>query len=175
MSARLDENVHTLPMVNLPQQTSWGTISANRWAFGFKSTGAYFISSAGTQYKIASYAVSDNFYPATDGAYYVGSAVFRMAGVFAFSGTFTYDDSATTTVTTALTIGHNSSGTPAAGFGTAHVFQGESDTVADTIMARIRSVWVVTTHGRIWGKAPLSSWMPGGYPIQTGISAQVLS
>ncbi len=56
------------------------------------------------------------------------------------------DDAGTNAVLNVLTIGHNTSGTPAAGYGTGLVFQGESTTTVDTTMADEQVSWVVPTH-----------------------------
>lgn len=55
-------------------------------------------------------------------------------------------DAGTNAVLGVFTIGHNSSGTPAAGYGTSIVIQGQSSTTADTTMAEELVSWIVATH-----------------------------
>lgn len=71
-------------------------------------------------------------------------------------------DSATTSVTTVATIGHNSSGTAAAGFGGAIAFQLESSTTADSNAARITCSWGVATHASREGILSLYATDYGG-------------
>lgn len=54
-------------------------------------------------------------------------------------------DSGTTTVPLVLVLAHDSSATPAAGFGTDLRFQGKSNGGADRYMGAIEAVWVVAT------------------------------
>lgn len=58
----------------------------------------------------------------------------------------TVEDAITAAVTDVVELQHNSTGTPAAGFGTGIAFQGESNTTPDQPMAQIASKWVVATH-----------------------------
>lgn len=55
-------------------------------------------------------------------------------------------DSGTAAVVNALTLGHNSSGTPAANYGTGLLLQGKSSTTADQDMAAIQAYWTTATH-----------------------------
>jgi hypothetical protein len=55
-------------------------------------------------------------------------------------------DAATNTVSDALKLRHESSGTPAAGFGTGLLFQGESSTTSNQDMARVAAAWTDATH-----------------------------
>jgi len=54
-------------------------------------------------------------------------------------------DAATATVTNVLTVLHNSSGTPAAGFGTGLEFDGHSSTNTQRAMGHIRTIWTTAT------------------------------
>lgn len=63
-----------------------------------------------------------------------------------YSTTWTVNDSATNAVSTPFVIGHNTSGTAAAGFGTAIKFQLESSTTADQDAASLRTYWSSATH-----------------------------
>lgn len=56
------------------------------------------------------------------------------------------ENAVTNTVTNVATLGHNSTGTPAAAFGTGLLFQGESSTTIDQNMARLAAIWDVATH-----------------------------
>ena len=58
----------------------------------------------------------------------------------------TIEDAGTTTVVAPLAVGHNSTGTPAAGFGVGVDFQLESTTTVDTFAAAIEAEWVDATH-----------------------------
>lgn len=55
-------------------------------------------------------------------------------------------DAGTTTITDGLTLGHNSSGTPAAGFGSAIQINLHSSTTVDQNAVRLTAEWVVATH-----------------------------
>lgn len=67
-------------------------------------------------------------------------------------------DAGTTTIVVGLITGHNSSGTPAAGFGSAHQFQAETSTTEDVAQTEVRSSWVDATHASRAG-----SWAVGAY------------
>lgn len=58
----------------------------------------------------------------------------------------TLTDAVTTGFTNIVTVAHNSSGTPAAGFGTGIGAQAESSTTNDTLIGGIHWVWRVATH-----------------------------
>jgi len=55
-------------------------------------------------------------------------------------------DSATNTTSVGLTIGHQSTGTPAASFGIGLLFNLNSDTTADQNAAQIETIWTTATH-----------------------------
>lgn len=55
-------------------------------------------------------------------------------------------DAVTAAVTDVLTVKHNTSGTPAAGYGTGLLLQGESSTTEDQAMARVSALWATATH-----------------------------
>jgi hypothetical protein len=55
-------------------------------------------------------------------------------------------DAGTTTVTNGLTIGHQSTGTPAAGLGSAVLFNIDSSTTADQNAAQVAALWTDATH-----------------------------
>jgi len=56
------------------------------------------------------------------------------------------DDAATNANTDVAVLYHSSSGTPAAGFATGLLFQGESSTTANQDMARVSALWTTATH-----------------------------
>lgn len=56
------------------------------------------------------------------------------------------DDAATNALTTITRLTHNSTGTPAAGFGPRLTFGGESSTTADQDMVDIAGLWTTATH-----------------------------
>lgn len=60
--------------------------------------------------------------------------------------THNISDSATNTVTNAIVLTHDTSGTPAASFGTGLLFQGQDTTTADQNMAAINAVWTTASH-----------------------------
>lgn len=63
-----------------------------------------------------------------------------------FSGlTLLLSDAATNSVSTGTTFGHNSSGSPAVGFGTAYKFQIQTATTADTDAADVTVTWSTAT------------------------------
>lgn len=155
MTKLLSGNDHDAHAVNLPEQSGTpATPASTRWKSYFTSAGQYHLDDAGT----ASYIFNDHYhlYPASDGFYYVGSGAFRMAGFYGFFANLTYDDAATTTVTNTLTLSHNTSGTPAAGFGTSIQMWGETTTTSNTDQARIRSIWSTATHASRKGSLILS-------------------
>jgi hypothetical protein len=63
-----------------------------------------------------------------------------------FTSTWTANTAITNTVNTLLTIGHNTSGTAAASFGTRTLFKLESSTTTDQDAAAIDVVWTTATH-----------------------------
>jgi outer membrane murein-binding lipoprotein Lpp len=67
----------------------------------------------------------------------------------------TVADTATATVLNTLTVGHNSSGTPAANFGTGVILQGKSSTTVDTSLGRLYHYWNTATH---LSRKAYSSW-----------------
>jgi hypothetical protein len=65
---------------------------------------------------------------------------------------------ATNTVTNVLTIGHDTSGTAAAGFGAGLLFRVESSTTAASPAARIRALWYEATHATRKGDLVLTAY-----------------
>lgn len=89
-----------------------------------------------------------------------------IGGTTASTGAFTtltglVTDSATTTVTTVLTLGHNSSGTPGVAYGTRLEFQGKSNTTNNRSMGGIRTEWVTATDASRASKIVLSVYAIG--------------
>jgi hypothetical protein len=67
-------------------------------------------------------------------------------------------DAATNTVVDVTIIDHNSSGTPAANFGTGLLLRGESDSVESREMGRLRTLWVTATDGSRKARSVWSAW-----------------
>lgn len=67
--------------------------------------------------------------------------------------TFRYSDAVTNAITDVVTVGHNSSGTPAANFGSALLFNLESNTTENRNAARVGVLWGTATD------ATRSSWL----------------
>jgi hypothetical protein len=74
------------------------------------------------------------------------AALLATANVFSAVQTFAALDAGTTSILNTLTIGHNSSATPAAGFGSDIAWNLQSSTTADQLAAFIRTTWVTATH-----------------------------
>jgi hypothetical protein len=88
---------------------------------------------------------------AISGSFVLGLAmdaagVLRVSDGSTGTGGIGLSDAVTAAVSDALKLRHESSGTPAAGFGTGLCFQGESSTTSNQDMARIASVWSTATH-----------------------------
>jgi hypothetical protein len=66
--------------------------------------------------------------------------------------TATVTDAATTTDTTVLTLGHNTSGTPGVNFGTTLLMTGESTTTPDRSIAALVSRWATATDASRKGR-----------------------
>jgi hypothetical protein len=67
-------------------------------------------------------------------------------------------DAVTNTVTNILTLGHNSSGTAAAGFGAGLLFQSETSTTNNTDTAVIEALWQTATHASRTADLVLSAY-----------------
>jgi hypothetical protein len=65
-------------------------------------------------------------------------------------------DAGTTTITDGLTLGHQSTGTPAAGLGIGIQLNINSSTTADQNAARITAEWVVATHASRTARAKIN-------------------
>lgn len=59
----------------------------------------------------------------------------------------TVSDAATTTIIDTLYLGHNSSATPAAGFGSEMIFRAKDSTTSDAISGKISAAWTTPAHG----------------------------
>lgn len=94
--------------------------------------------------------------------------------------TLEISDSATNTVTNALVLTHDTSGTAAANFGTGLLFNGQSSTTANRNMAAINAVWTTATDASrasqvqiqtVVGAAALSTQLTiGGINAATGLT-----
>lgn len=67
-------------------------------------------------------------------------------------------DAVTNAVTDVAFVTHNSSGTPAANFGTGFLLRGESTTTENTEMVRLRSLWTTATHASRKARGILSAY-----------------
>lgn len=74
------------------------------------------------------------------------AALLEAANVFTAGQSVKVTDAGTTSVVTALVLAHNSSGTPAAGFGTDVAWNLNSSTTNDSAAALIRTTWADATH-----------------------------
>jgi hypothetical protein len=85
----------------------------------------------------------------------------------------------TAAISTVLTLGHNSTGTPAAGFGAQVMFQLASNTTADRNVAALAASWIVATDASRTGRLALYARDYGalreGLRIDTDGSAVLLS
>jgi len=82
--------------------------------------------------------------------YYSGGTWYVMDG-----NVHLVSDSATATASTAVTLGHNTTGTPAAGFGTALDVEAEDDTAPNQPIGSIVFSWVDPTNGATYSRVAL--------------------
>jgi len=75
----------------------------------------------------------------------------------AHTTTWTANTGITNAVNTLLTIGHNTSGTPAANFGTRLLFKGESTTTTDREIAAVDAIWTTATDASRQGAVVFSA------------------
>jgi hypothetical protein len=87
---------------------------------------------------------SGHFFPSSTGVYDLGSSTNSVRDVYAQG--LRADDAVTNAVTDAVKLRHNTSGTPAAGYGTGLLFQAESSTTSNQDMARMAASWADATH-----------------------------
>jgi hypothetical protein len=67
-------------------------------------------------------------------------------------------DAVTAAVTNVVTIGHDSSGTPAANYGTGTAIQGKSSTTAGQSMGDIQWIWTTPTHASRKARGTLTAY-----------------
>lgn len=82
-------------------------------------------------------------------------------------GTLLASDAATNTTTNVLTLDHNSSGTPAASFGTALLLNGKDDTTVSQNMGQIRAIWTTATHASHVANVVLSVYDTASHDLIT--------
>jgi hypothetical protein len=87
-----------------------------------------------------------------------GLNVGAAAGAAAGQISATVNDAATNTASTVLTLGHNSTGTPAASFGSVLLFTLESSTTADRNAAAIITRWSTATDASRAGQGQLVAY-----------------
>lgn len=97
---------------------------------------------------------SDTQVQFNDGGAFGGDSTFIWNKTTDFL-TITPSDSGTTTVTSPLVLGHNSSVTPAAGFGTSVIFKGKDSTTNDQSLGQVAGVWQTATHNSQVGAVAL--------------------
>ena len=81
-------------------------------------------------------------------------------GAGALSGVVS--DAVTNSTSTVLTLGHNTTGTAAANFGSDTYWNLETSTTADTTAARVKVFWSVATHAGRQSKIQLSAYSADG-------------
>lgn len=93
-------------------------------------------------------------------------SITRSSGAITFTGATSIVGTVTTTSNTALTnstadvltVKHNTSGTPATGFGSRVLVQGESSTTVDQSMFDYTTTWATATHASRKARTILNSW-----------------
>jgi hypothetical protein len=90
------------------------------------------------------WSMATSLQPNTAGTADLGGATAALRDVYTQG--LRADDAVTNAVTDAVKLRHNTSGTPAAGYGTGLCFQGESSTTESSDMARISAAWTDATH-----------------------------
>lgn len=81
------------------------------------------------------------------------------------------ESAATNSVVNVLTVGHNSSGTPASGLGAGVVFLSETSTTPNSQVARITADFSTVTHASRIGRLSLYASDSGGERLGVSISA----
>lgn len=166
--------------VRCPTVTNVGDIAIGTTITGFSPRGTVFdliangsagatVSSTGTQFctKIT-FSAGDTAGNAPDsGLSRTGAAAFALGTSTAGNATGTLalateiikiSDAVTNSITNVQIFGHNSSGTPAAGFGVSQKFQLESSTTEDTEAGLISVEWVTATHASRKARLTLSAY-----------------
>ena len=132
--------------------------------------GAYIYQIGGTTYMgdtLVNFNTSTNFTlkPRTDGQHILLVPDGGYCGVGVTPATKLHvvlASAVTNAVTNVVTIGHDTSGTPAAGFGAGELFQLESSTTAAQSAARIQAIWNDATHASRKADLVLSAYDSGG-------------
>lgn len=75
------------------------------------------------------------------------AGVLTIASSIAHAGGFVLENGDTTSTSTVFTVGHNSTGTPGAGFGSVTLWTLESSTTADQSALQLATTWATATHG----------------------------
>ena len=132
--------------------------------------GAYLYQVGGTTYMgdtLVNFNTSTNFTlkPRTDGQHILLVPDGGYCGVGVTPATKLHvvlASAVTNAVTNVVTIGHDTSGTPAAGFGAGELFQLESSTTAAQSAARIQALWNDATHASRKADLVLTAYDSGG-------------
>ena len=90
------------------------------------------------------------------------AALLGTANSFTAAQSVALSDAATAAVSTLLTLGHNSSGTPASSFGTRLLMQLQSSTTANRDAAAIDAVWTTSTDASRTSRIDFSTVRNGG-------------
>lgn len=151
-----------------PITTAWMRIAAgNPVSISLLNPGVIqCTSSGGSSRNMFSWDVNDNVAfgssngPINNMFFYVGpnNSAGQILGLTKSAGTLVGNDSGTNAVLNALVVGHNSSGTPTTGFGTAILWTGKDSTTNDVNMSRLRTYWNVATHASRAAYAVLSAY-----------------
>jgi len=142
------------------------------WAGGYIGceAGAYIYQIGGTTYlgdTIVNFNHSTNLTikPRTDGQHLLLVPDGGNCGIGATPGTKLHvalASAATNAVTNVVTVGHDTSGTAAAGFGAGQLFALESSTTAAQSAARVQALWYEATHASRKADLVLTAYDSGG-------------
>ena len=142
------------------------------WAGGYIGceAGAYIYQMGGTTYlgdTIVNFNHSTNLTikPRTDGQHLLLVPDGGNCGIGATPGTKLHvalASAATNAVTNVVTVGHDTSGTAAAGFGAGQLFALESSTTAAQSAARVQALWYEATHASRKADLVLTAYDSGG-------------
>lgn len=94
------------------------------------------------------------------------AALLATANAFTAAQSITVSDAATTTTTTIATLGHNSSGTPAASFGARLLFRLKDSTTNDQDAAAVDAIWTTATHASQNSALLFLTANAGGSPVE---------
>lgn len=139
---------------NITVTAAAGTLTGATLAAGV--TASSLLSAAGGTFGTAAFrstGTSGTTVPLLDGTN-------RWSGINTFLATtvISLNDATTNGVTTALTLTHNTSGTPANNIGTGIAFAGETSTTVDTPLGSVDMFWTNVTHASRTARGRLRSY-----------------